>query len=88
MRSPYKEEFVSAMVQEINNYATRKHWKHIRKSEAPASQILRSTWTVCIKRHRSTGDIIKFKARFCADGRTQELGINSNETCASLSVLV
>ena len=85
MRSPYEDEFASAMVQEINNHATRKHQKHIRKSEAPTSQVLRSTWTFCIKIHRSTGDIIKFKARFCADGRVQQLGINFHETYAPVA---
>ena len=49
MRSTYEDEFASAMVQEINNHTTRKHWKHVRKSEAPASQILRSTWTFRIE---------------------------------------
>ena len=69
------------MAQEINKHATRKHWKCFRKSEAPASQIMRSTWTSRIKRHGSTSDIIKFKALFCAYGRVQELGINFHETC-------
>ena len=68
MKSPCKEDFAAAMVQKTNNYANRKHWKYCRKSDAPASLILRSTWTFSIK--RSTGDMIKCKARFCADGRT------------------
>ena len=69
------------MVQEINNHDTRKHWKHIQNSNVPASLILRSTWTFYIKRNGSTGDIIKFKARYCADGRAQELDIDFHETC-------
>ena len=49
-------------------------------NEVPYDQILRSTWTLRIKRNRSTVDIIKFKATLCTDGRSQELGIIYNET--------
>ena len=45
----------------------------------PYDQILRSRHTLRIERNRSTNAIIKFKARFCADGRSQELGVNYNE---------
>ena len=70
------------MAQEINKHATRKHWKCFRKLETPASQIMRSTWTLRIKRHGSTSDIINFKALFCAYGHVQELRITFHETCA------
>ena len=51
-------------------------------STVPCDQIMRSTWTFRIKRNRSTNEIIKFKARFCADGARQEFGVNYNETHA------
>ena len=70
------------MVQERNNQATRKHWEQFRKSDVPAFLILWSSCKFRIKRNVSTGAIFKFKARFCADARTQELGINFYETCA------
>ena len=78
MKSPHKEKFISAMVKEINEYTTQKHWKYCLNSTVPPSLILRYTWTFRIKRNRPTGDIMKFKARFCADGRSEELGINYN----------
>ena len=68
------------MVHWINNHATRKHWECILKSDAPASLILLSTCTFRIKRNRSTSAIIKFKARFCANSRAQELDVNFHET--------
>ena len=80
-KSPYKDVFAKAMIQEINNYATREHWEHVLKSDAHASLILRQTWTFRIKRNAPTGAIVKFKARLCADGRTQKLGVNFHETC-------
>ena len=80
MKSPYKENVVKVMVHETNNNAFREHWGCIRKSDPPASLILRSTWTFRIKRNRSTGSTIKFKFRFCANGRTQELSINFHVT--------
>ena len=70
------------MEHEIKNHISRKHWKHLPMNEVPHDQMLRSTWTYRIKRNRSTGGVIKFKARFCTDGRSKELGINYNETCA------
>ena len=79
MKSPVKENFVSAMVKEINNHASCENWKNCRKSGAPVPNILRSTWAFYVKRNRSTGDTIKFNARFCADGSAQELGIKFNE---------
>lgn len=82
MSSSHKKEFVDAMMKEISNHTKRNHWTYCRKSSVPYSQILRSTWTFRIKRDRSTGDIKKFKARFCADGRSQEEGVNYFETYA------
>lgn len=84
MKIPCKEKCSSAMIKEINNHTNHKYWKYCRKSEVPLYLILRSTWTFHIKRNRSTEEIIKFKARFCVDVRTQEVGINFNETCATV----
>ena len=72
----YKKEFVDAMMKEIANHTKRNHWTYCRKSSVPYSQILRSTWTFRIKRNRSTGEVIKFKARFCVRGDMQKEGID------------
>jgi len=82
MISPYKKNFVEVMEKEMDNHIKRKHWTYCKRDNVLFSSILRSTWTFKIKRNRSTGDIIKFKARFCADGRTQQQGINFYETYA------
>ena len=42
--------------------------------------LLRSTWTFKIKTNPSTGEITKYKARFCVDGRRQIHNINYFET--------
>ena len=82
MNSPYKKQFVEAMTKEMKNHIKRNHWTYCKRSEVPIYNILRSTWTFRIKRNRSTGEVIKFKARFCADGRTQQLEVNYHETYA------
>ena len=79
MKCPCEENFVSAMVKEINNYTNRKHWKHCSKLETPTSLVLQSIHACNIKRNRLTRDTIKLKVRFCVDGQTQELGINFND---------
>ena len=78
-KSNYTLNFIQAMEHEIKNHTSKKHWKYEPMNEVPYDQNLRSTWTFRIKRNRSTGDAIKFKARFCADGRRQEFGVNYNE---------
>ena len=80
MKSNYELNFVQAMKHEIKNHTSRKHWKHEPMNEVPYDQILRSTWAFRMKRNRSTGHVIRLKARFCADGRRQEFGVNFNET--------
>ena len=82
MASPCKKNFVEAMEKEMHNHIKRKHWTHCKRFEVPLSCVLRSAWTFKIKINRSTGDIIKCKARFCDDGRTQRQGVNFHETHA------
>ena len=67
------------------NRANREYWSCCLKDKIPVSKTLRSAWTLNVKRNRFTGDIIKPKARFCADGRSQELGANYHETCARVA---
>ena len=84
MKSSYKPQVVAAMEQEINNHTSRKHWPYCEMSAVPHDQILRSTWTFRIKRNRSTNKIINFKARFYADSKRQEFGVNYNKTHAQV----
>ena len=52
------------------------------RASVPANQkILRSVWTFRIKKD-PLGKIVKYKARFCADGRGQQHGISYFETYA------
>ena len=82
MSNTHKKKFVEEMIYEIENHSSRKHWTHCLKKNVLVGQALRSTWKFRLKRNRSTGDIIKFKARFCADGMPQQLGVNRHESCS------
>ena len=68
--SPYKKNFVEAMEKEVRDHFKREHWTYYKISEVPIYKVLRSTWVFRTKRNRSAGDVVKFKARFCADGKT------------------
>ena len=76
MKNSYKPQFVATMEKDVNSHASRKHWSCCETKTVLHDQILRSTWTFRIKRNRSTNAIIKFKARFYADRRSQEFGVN------------
>ena len=76
MNSPHEKDFAKAIEKEMKNNIQHKCWTCCKRNDVPFSSILRSTWMFKIKRNCSAGDIIKFKARFCSNGRTQQQGIN------------
>ena len=83
LQQPDKEEFVKAMVKEIETHEKRKHWKVVPMKEVPKNiKILDSIWAMRRKRKIGTGEISKYKARLNAHGGQQELGINYWETYA------
>ena len=80
IKSSCKPQFIAAMEQDINNHDFRKNWSRCKMNTVPYERILRSTWTFRIKRNRSKNAIVNFEARFCEEGRSQEFGVNCNET--------
>ena len=82
MISQHKKDFIEAMMKELKTHTKWNHWTYCEQSEIPYFQILRSTRVFQIKQNRCTGEAIKVKARFCVDGRSQELGTNYYETYA------
>ena len=70
MRSQDAEEFKLAKFKEIDSLKEHETWNVVPKSQAPG-KLLPGTWTFRRKRHPS-GEIKKYKARWCARGDLEE----------------
>ena len=70
MRSQDVEEFKLAKFKEIDSLKEHETWDVVPKSQAPG-KLLPGTWTFRRKRHPS-GEIRKYKARWCARGDLEE----------------
>jgi hypothetical protein len=76
MTGPYREEFLAAMRQEIEELEGHKTWKVLKRSSLPeGANILPSTWAFKIKRYPD-GRLRKFKAQFCVRGDMQIEGVD------------
>jgi hypothetical protein len=63
MKQPDKDEFVKAIVQEVNDHIDRNHWKLIPRSEVPkGNDILPAVWSMKRKRDIKTRQVYKWKA--------------------------
>jgi histone deacetylase 1/2 len=66
MASPYREQFIAAMLREIRELEAHGTWDEVYQSEAGA-KIVPTTWTFKIKR-KPDNSIDKHKGRFCIRG--------------------
>ena len=71
LKQPDAEEFLEAMVKEVEDHARREHWKIVTVSEMIASgckgKPIMGAWSMKRKRN-PLGVIAKHKARLCAHG--------------------
>ena len=82
MTGPYREKFLAAMRQEIEELEGHKTWKVLKRSSLPeGANILPSTWAFKIKRYPD-GRLRKFKARFCVRGDMQIEGVDYGDKYA------
>ena len=83
MKQPDREQFVNAVIKEINDHTERKHWELIPKEDVPeGNDILPSVWAMKRKRHIVTRQPYKWKARLNVHGGKQEYAVNFFETFA------
>ena len=83
MKQPDREQFLHAVVKEVNDHITRKHWKLIPRSQVPKGvKVLPSVWSLKRKREIKTRQVYKWKARLNVHGGRQEKEINYWETFA------
>lgn len=81
LKEPDKDEFFKAMSKEVNDHEERKHWRVIHRSQIPKGHsVLPSVWSFVRKVCKSTGRILKYKARLTVGGHKQIKGVNYWET--------
>ena len=71
-----KHKWVEAMIEELQSHLTTGTWVLVSAESIPAKRRrVGSTWVFDIKRD-ANGKIIRYKARLCAQGFTQEEGVD------------
>jgi hypothetical protein len=77
MRQPDAKQFKEAMVKEIKDHDTRKHWKVVEKKNIPQGTIiLPAVWSMKRKRRITTREIYKWKARLNLGGHKMVPGVH------------
>ena len=83
MAAADREEFIKAVVKEINDHIDGKHWIIINEEDVPeGANILDAVWSMKRKRDIITRKVYKWKARLNVHGGQQEYAINFYETYA------
>jgi hypothetical protein len=81
LRQPDKDEFVKAMVKELSDHTSRRHWIAVKRSTIGSAKTIKAIWSFKRKR-RPDGTVSKHKARLCAHGGMQVHGDTFWETYA------
>ena len=77
-----RADFIKAMLKETNDHETKGHWEVVPRSEKPVNvKSILAIWAFKRKRYPD-GRIWKHKARLCAHGGMQTLGVNYWDTYA------
>jgi len=83
MNAPDREEFIKAVVKEINDHIEGKHWEIIDETGVPEdANILDAVWSMKRKRDILTRKVYKWNARLNVHGGQQEYAVNFYETYA------
>ena len=81
MQEEDSEQFLQAVVKEMNDHISRKHWQLIPRSSVPRGvKVLPSVWSMKRKRDIQTNKVYKWKARLNVHGGRQTYGVNYWET--------
>jgi hypothetical protein len=85
MRGDQRDDFLTAMGQEIAELESHGTWDVVRKASMPSgANLLPSTWALKIKRYPD-GRMRKNKARFCVRGDRQIAGVDYFESYAPVA---
>ena len=81
MNAPDKDQFIDAIVKEINAHIDGNHWELIPADKVPKGvKVLDSVWSMKRKRDIKTREVYKHKARLNIHGGQQEYGLHYTET--------
>lgn len=81
MQAPDREQFVDAIIDEVNAHIEGNHWEMIRIEDIPeGTKLLDSVWAMRRKRDIKTREVYKHKARLNLHGGQQIKGVHYNET--------
>jgi hypothetical protein len=81
MQQDDRDDFIQAMIKELQDHQENGHWKLVRRSEIGKATTIKAIWSFKRKR-RPDGSILKHKARLCAHGGMQVHGENYWDTYA------
>ena len=85
MQEPDADKFLEAMIKEIDDHVQRKHWKLVTDKQMRATghtgKPIMGVWSMKRKRN-PVGEIVKYKARFCAHGGQTKEGVHYTNTFA------
>jgi hypothetical protein len=71
LQQPDKIEFIKAMINEVANHETRKHWTLMKRCDLPnGTKTIMAIWSFKRKQYPD-GTLNKHKARLCAHGGMQ-----------------
>jgi hypothetical protein len=81
MKAPDKQNFIEAIVKEVNDHITSKHWILIPRSKVPKGvKLLDSVWSMKRKRDIKTRKVYTHKARLNVHGGQKEFTVIFFET--------
>jgi hypothetical protein len=81
MKAPDRDEFVKAIVKEMNDHIVSKNWELVPRREVPAGvKVLDSVWAMKQKRDILTRKVLTYKARLNVHGGQQKYAVNFFET--------
>ena len=86
MRQPDKDQFLKAMIEEVESQRKNGHWKIIPCNKVPQGDIiLPMVWSMKRKRRIATREVYKWKARLTLHGGKQIHGVHYWETYAPVA---
>ena len=76
LKEPDRDNFIQAVIKEMNDHISCKHWRLIPVRIPKEHKILDAVWLMKSKRHLLTGEIYKWKAHLNIHGGQQEYAVN------------
>jgi hypothetical protein len=81
LKAPDREQFIKAMVEEVQAHEGKEHWELVPKSDVPDNTlILPAVWSMKRKRRINTREVYKWKARLNVHGGKQIKNVHYWET--------